>query len=221
MQAPLSVRESAAYGILSRMENGLGARVKQVRDALGLTQEAFADRLGVSRGAVGNWELGQGIKRENLASIARLSAGRVTMDWLVDGRGRGPGDPVSFVDVPLFSWIAAGRLDDPGARIEPDAMLAVPDLGPGDYIAIRVRGESMDRVSPDGSVILVNRAERELLDGRAYVFRINGDLGYKRWDAALQALMPDSVLPHKPTPVGRNGAELNIVGRVRRTMLDL
>ena len=37
----------------------------------------------------------------------------------------------------------------------------------------------MDRVSPDGSIIVVNKAERELMNGRPYVFSLRGETTYK------------------------------------------
>lgn len=42
-------------------DDEIGARVREVRGSA--TQEAFGKRLGVSRGAVANWERGLGIKR--------------------------------------------------------------------------------------------------------------------------------------------------------------
>ena len=35
------------------------ARLKAVRKAVGLTQQEFADRLGIKRGAVANYEIGR------------------------------------------------------------------------------------------------------------------------------------------------------------------
>lgn len=59
--------------IVSQDDVLVGRRIKELReDVLDLTQQAFADRLGVTRGSVGNWELGQGIKRANLQLIARV-----------------------------------------------------------------------------------------------------------------------------------------------------
>ena len=48
-------------------DDEIGARVREVRGSA--TQEAFGKRLGVSRGAVANWERGLGIKRENMQAI--------------------------------------------------------------------------------------------------------------------------------------------------------
>jgi phage repressor protein C with HTH and peptisase S24 domain len=58
--------------------------VLQIRD-----QAGFAKLLGITRGAVGNWELGHGIKTENLRLIASKTG--VSLDWLESGRGPRPG----------------------------------------------------------------------------------------------------------------------------------
>lgn len=62
-----------------------GERIREMRETLGITGRELADRIGVTRGAVGNWELGQGIKRENLQKIA--SAYKVSFEWLALNRG--------------------------------------------------------------------------------------------------------------------------------------
>ena len=35
----------------------VASRTSELRKAFGLTQQAFADRLGITRGAVANWDL--------------------------------------------------------------------------------------------------------------------------------------------------------------------
>lgn len=62
-------------------EVSIGARIKQVRADSGLTQDAFGKPLGVTRGAVANWERGLGIKRDNLLAIAERF--KVSFDWLL------------------------------------------------------------------------------------------------------------------------------------------
>lgn len=83
-QGHLSVNESGGFRILPPMKT-IGARIRQLRDSRRLNQHEFGARLGVSRGAVGNWELDQGIKTENLAKIAEVFG--CSMDWLASGRG--------------------------------------------------------------------------------------------------------------------------------------
>jgi transcriptional regulator with XRE-family HTH domain len=66
-------------------------RIRYVRDfVLLLTQEELAEKLGVSRGSVGNWELGGGIGRKNLVILARMAG--CTMEWIESGKGEPPAE---------------------------------------------------------------------------------------------------------------------------------
>jgi transcriptional regulator with XRE-family HTH domain len=64
----------------------IGKRIKLLRECVpGRTQADFARLLGISRGAVGNWELGQGIKRENLVLVSQKTG--ASLDWLMGNNG--------------------------------------------------------------------------------------------------------------------------------------
>lgn len=65
------------------------SRIKYVRQLAGLSQEQFASKLGTTRGAVGNWELGKGIKQNNLSQISEVFG--VSVDWLMSKKGIAPG----------------------------------------------------------------------------------------------------------------------------------
>lgn len=49
-----------------------GVRIAELRDRRGLSQEALARLVGVSKGAVQNWEAGGGIRGENLRRVAEV-----------------------------------------------------------------------------------------------------------------------------------------------------
>lgn len=76
-----------------KIENDLerGKRLRYVRtEILGLrSQEAFASWIGgVTRGAVGNWELGKDISLDNLVTIADKSG--ISLEWLAYNKGPKP-----------------------------------------------------------------------------------------------------------------------------------
>lgn len=72
-----------------KLNAALGERIRYLReDVLELSQEAFARGVGVSRGAVGNWELGKGAKRESLLAIANVYG--ASFEWLASGHGIRP-----------------------------------------------------------------------------------------------------------------------------------
>ena len=63
------------------------ARIRFARRKSGMTQAAVAEVLGISRGAVSNWEAcGQSRpSTENLHKFSEIT--RVRFDWLLSGRG--------------------------------------------------------------------------------------------------------------------------------------
>jgi transcriptional regulator with XRE-family HTH domain len=63
-------------------------RIRHLRSILGLEQAEMAKLIGVSRGAVGNWELRGGIKQANLRRLADLTG--VSFEWLATGKGPAP-----------------------------------------------------------------------------------------------------------------------------------
>ena len=101
-------------------------------------------------------------------------------------------------------------------------MLAFADLGPGDWFALTVKGTSMDRLSPDGSIVVVNRRDKVLVSGRCYIFAIEGETTYKRWQGGEPPYLdPFSTDPiHKPVFIRRK-RDFEVIGRVKRTVLDL
>ena len=66
----------------------LSRRIRAARQAAGLSQEILAAKIGVTRGAVSNWERADGSvpARDRLEKIATISD--VSYEWLATGRGR-------------------------------------------------------------------------------------------------------------------------------------
>lgn len=130
----------------------------------------------------------------------------------------------TLVPVPLVDWVSAGKLASTASQlpVEKVPLLAFADLGHGDFFATRVKGDSMDRVSPEGSVIIVDRNDKVLVGGKCYIFSVKGETTFKMYQADDPPyLAPFSTNPlNKPIfPKKKNDWE--IVGRVKRTVLDL
>lgn len=130
-----------------------------------------------------------------------------------------------ILKIPLLDKVAAGKLRSPTSQIpiEDVPLLAFADLGRGDFFALTVEGDSMDRISPDGSIIVVNQADRTLVAGRPYVISRRGEATFKLWRSDPPRFAPYSVNPvHEPIFVkSKADAERMVVGRVKRTVLDL
>lgn len=134
-----------------------------------------------------------------------------------------PDDNIS--KIPLLDKVAAGKLKSPTSQIpvEDVPLLAFADLGRGEFFALTVEGDSMDRISPEGSVIVVNQADRTLVTGKPYVISRRGEATFKIWRADPPRFAPYSTNPlHEPAFVkSKADADKMVVGRVKRTVLDL
>jgi phage repressor protein C with HTH and peptisase S24 domain len=121
-------------------------RIRIVRSLNRLSQEKFAETLGeingvrITRGAVGNWELGKGIKQENLEQISRKFS--VSLDWLVNATGKPPAQP----DLPSESTGDEGPPTDGIREIDARAGLGG---GGSEGREVRHDGNYSDPVKPE------------------------------------------------------------------------
>lgn len=64
----------------------MNERLRKLRKALDLTQQEFADRLGISRGNIGSYEVGKSALSDAVISLICREF-NVNEDWLRDGTG--------------------------------------------------------------------------------------------------------------------------------------
>lgn len=131
--------------------------------------------------------------------------------------------PVS-VGAPLISWVSAGALLQPDvqAYVEDEPIVYAPDLDSnGDWIALRVDGDSMNRISPHDSIIFVNRKDRKLVPNACYVIGDGeGGATYKRYRPPNTWEPVSTNKAHKPMELP-DGQEPDIIGRVKKTVLSM
>lgn len=166
------------------------------------------------------------LKRDRSPSVdAFFSLSRalqVSPEWLLIGIEETQ-DGTDFRRVPLISRTAAGGLEY-RQGIHPadiESFLTVSGLGKGDWFALVVDGDSMDRIAPDGSTIFVNRAEFEPMDGKPYIFATTDEnkTTFKLWDQNGW-LLPFSMNPeHRPIAIHEQG--VRCIGRVRNVFRTL
>lgn len=77
----------------------LGERIKKVRKALDLTQQEFADRIGMKRNSIAQVEMGRNTSDQTITSICREF--NVSETWLRTGEGE------MFIQVTRDEQIAA------------------------------------------------------------------------------------------------------------------
>lgn len=130
---------------------------------------------------------------------------------------------IGGIPVPVISWVSAGALVMPDSNIDLDDCPLIDVCGldeTGDWIALRVVGDSMDRISPPDSVIIINRKDKRLVANACYVIAdIEGKATYKRYRPSPKRFEPVSTNPdHEPIFPHRDPS---VIGRVRMTLLKM
>lgn len=125
-----------------------------------------------------------------------------------------------MMTVPLLAWVSAGQMMKEHYNHIIIDTLHIPDLPEGDWIALRVEGDSMDRISPPDSIICVNRKDRKLVPNACYVIAdAEGNATYKRFRPNPMRFEPVSTNPdHEPIFPEH---EPVIVGRVRLSLIRM
>lgn len=208
-------------------QNGLLQRIQTRLEQLHLTPREASLRAtnGRNPDLIRNLTRGRakGLRGEQLFGLAAVLG--VSPAWLqhdgdlqnaVEASQKG-----DLMRVPLISWVSAGglHLDTIGQDIIGERLEGGLDPR-GDWVALRVEGDSMDRISPPGSIIFVDRADRQLVPNACYVIADeDGGTTYKRFRPNPMRFEPVSTNPvHEPLFLAR---EPEIFGRVKKTILAL
>ena len=143
----------------------------------------------------------------------------VSKAWLLTGEG-----DEQAIQVPLVSWVSAGHLKrtEGVTMADVDRYVPIANLPRGDWMALEVQGDSMNRIAPEGSIIVLNRADDVLISDRFYVFALDdGSTTFKQYRREPRPnLRPYSTnLDHMAIPV--QDGEFYVVGRVRRVITDI
>lgn len=198
----------------------VGERIAKARVALDWSQQQLADRLGTTQPTIQRYESGE--RDLNSSKLVAMSAALgVTVSYLLGMDDDDQLPPTRYVDVPLYGSIAAGT---PIEMVAVEDSHPIPervrDAHPGCFL-LRVCGESMNRVLPNGSYALVEPCEEVTRDGKPYAVCVNGyDATIKRVRRLANGfeLVPDSTDPtFRPTvyDYGVEGTEvITVIGRV-------
>ena len=187
-------------------------QIAAVRKRVGLKIEELAERAGLSTTYV--WRMERGERNVSLKTLQKLA----------DALGVAPSDLIEskpVADVPILSWVSAGMMARDDVQQDVVGEIRMSDLDPrGEWMALRVEGDSMDRISPPGSLILVDLTDKALVPNACYIIT-DGDsqATYKRFRSNPPRFEPVSTNPsHQPIfPDG----EPAVIGRVRRSLIDM
>lgn len=203
-------------------------RIDKRLAAVGLAESKAATLAGLSSSAIRNIRRAVRDGKNTGASIKTIEAIAPILNtssaWLLEGSGteEGISFPTSIKDVPLVSWVSAGELthQEPALHIDDYPTVAAINLPEGNWIALRVSGASMNKISPPDSIIFVNRDDKRLVTNACYVIADEtGQATYKRYrpndDPPFQPASYDDI----PAPT-LEGA-ITIVGRVKRSIIEM
>lgn len=158
----------------------MGQRLKQLREAKGLSQGELAKRVGLkSQGAIGNIERDTRGYGASIVGIARELG--TTPEYLKLEKAANvtsvsntlPGPDIQG-KVPLISWVQAGswcQAEDPFVPGDAERWMDCPVAHSGQTFALRVRGDSMSaphgnsRTYPEGCFIFVDPEKRSPNNG--------------------------------------------------------
>lgn len=110
----------------------MNERIKELRNALGLTLDKFGEKIGVKKAAVSRWENGDNIADRMILSICREF--NVSEEWLRNGNGE------MFAQrdkLQVISEFAADLIKEPDS-IKARLFESLAKLNENDWLAIEV-----------------------------------------------------------------------------------
>lgn len=128
-------------------------------------------------------------------------------------------DLAQTVAVPLISWVKATAFADVGeaVRFAEEYPRIHMDYPRETIFALDVAGDSMNRIAPEGSRIVVDFAEKTLRDRDLAVFSRDGETTFKRYRRTgdnASWLEPDSFNPDHGPLAFSDELEVLTIGRV-------
>jgi hypothetical protein len=151
------------------------------------------------------------IRADEMVAIERITG----FPAPVDTRG-------ALRTIPLLGKVSPGRLlaTEQISAEDVERVMTFADLPDGNWVALWVEDDSMNRVAPPRALILVNLSDKELVNGKYYVFiGLSGKASFKLYRSNPARLESQSTNPEHETVFPDR--ELVVVGRVHRAVIDL
>ncbi len=199
----------------------IARNIRAVRTRNNLTQEEFGEIVGVSSMAVSQWETGRAVPR--MGAVQKISDYfHISKGSLIDE------DSSTLTKLPIsgstatlplrtLGKIHAGVMDDDNMcdneeiQVPERVVLAYPDA-----FLLRVKGNCMDRVIPEGSHVVV-APHKEPTNGSIVVIHDDAhEAIMKRYYKGSSALMlsPDSYEEGYQDIIVHDGQEITLIGVV-------
>ncbi len=166
----------------ARRDLDLAARIRALRRAQGLSQAAFAERIGVDQSNVSRWENGAIPDDTHIRHMAALAERRPAQFRYGDA-ALDPGSPVArpAPKVPVVGYVGAGQEvfphDDHALGGGLEEVEAPEGAGEAPVVAVRVRGDSMHPMRT-GWLLFYRREDHGVSDdclGRLCIVKVADD----------------------------------------------
>jgi len=196
-------------------------KIKDLRKIYGYTQGQLAYKLGITAGAVAHWENGsRKPSREQLLLLSETFD--VTIDYLIGVTTVPNGEVVTKISVMtnrvhVYGRIPAGTPFEAIQDILEDVQ--IPDwlAKKKDLFGLKVVGDSMNKVVPDGFIAVLQKTEF-LENGEIGAVLVNGfDATLKKFYKLTDSIVlePLSYNPdHTPMMINPGGYEVKVIGKL-------
>lgn len=201
----------------------VSTKLKELRKKAGLTQQEVADKVDVSRVAVGQWESGSVTPRPNkIERLAELFG--VSVAQLL---GHGPAslpsrdtraDAPAYVPMMVLGSVHAGEFDEEAVSGDGDVVNVpseVKERWPHAR-AVRARGTCMNKAIPDGHWFLVDPGTEPRNGDIAVVETEDYEAVVRRWYRGGDTLMlvADSTEHHEDIVIHWEDGAVRVIGTV-------
>lgn len=190
-------------------KNKIPNRLKDLRVSRGLSQEQLAERLGTTHATISRMEsLVQRLSDRwlrKLAVVLQATPGQIL--------GVELSQPVTYA--PVIEWGAVMDVlhADPIVVPRESAPLIATNYPRLTVFALRVERQNMNVVAPVGSHLIVDYADKDLIDGKYYLISSGEELMFRRYYVAPEHFGAISTLQPPPAIV-LPGPSVEILGRV-------
>lgn len=215
------------------------ANIKDIRKKLGYTMKELSLIVGVSEATISRWESGDiaNMKQNNIVSLANaLNISPLQVLDFDDTSIKSNSINADLYEYKYFPVsISAGSLENIDS-IQEYELISLSDKILGKYarskniILLKINGESMNNIIPNGSYIIVDTSRNtihDIKDRDIVVFSENGSYSVKRYinDSANQRILfkPDST-DDTFTAIEvkyENSEDLRLIGRVVKYIVNL
>lgn len=210
------------------MADRLAARIKELRRLKKMTQNELGDLLGVGKTTISNYETGYSAP-DNTTLLKLAEFFNVTVDYLFARSMSQEQELQAYskrsVKVPLIKAINAGVPIFALKNTEEYIELPEEFAKNGEYFALRISDNGMNRAKlDDGDIVLVRQQERVENGEIAVVVVDNNEAVIKRFyqSGRFVTLSPDSyTLSHQPQTYDITKNDIKIQGKVVRAIISV